>query len=112
MEGAAPAPEVGVDELHGDQRSAGEDDVVSVGDIVPQPLKECVKRLSPGVYKKAYDYLCDIGVGVPDRHVMLHWRNEQRSAALLREIPESCRLERFQEVRVAIFSACNSGWVM
>jgi hypothetical protein len=33
------APEIGVDELHGDQRSASENDMVSVSDIVPQPLK-------------------------------------------------------------------------
>mmetsp|Transcript_86028 Transcript_86028/g.229579 ORF Transcript_86028/g.229579 Transcript_86028/m.229579 type:complete len:429 (+) Transcript_86028:457-1743(+) len=79
-------PEIGVDEFHGDERSSSEDKVISIRDVVAEPLG-------------------NVGVGVPDRHVVLHRSHKHSSAARLREITESLASKGLQEMRVAVFSA-------
>mmetsp|Transcript_3953 Transcript_3953/g.7991 ORF Transcript_3953/g.7991 Transcript_3953/m.7991 type:complete len:363 (+) Transcript_3953:218-1306(+) len=82
-------PEIAVDEFDGHERTTREDHVVSVRHIVAEPL-------------------CNVGVGVPDRHVVLHRRHKHGSAASLRQIPEGLRIIVEEEVGVPVLSASKS----
>lgn len=60
------------------------------------------------LYQIDREHLGNVGVSVPNGHVVLHWRHEHGRAARLGQVAESLRLEVKQEVRVPVFAASKT----